>query len=126
MAFATARRLPFQPAKRIQSQLEVGDAKRNGDALRGVPRGFPLVVLKKTQHLARNTGFLGELGERPSTPFAVAADDARQRVTFRHRQIPRFVPARFDSCFFIFHRPQSAQPGGTKAVQVSKITGVCI
>ena len=97
VAFATARRLPFLPAKRIQSQLVVGDAKRHGDALRGVPCGLPLVVLQKTQHLAGDAGFLGELGERPSAAFAAAADDARQRPAFRHRLVPRFVPARFHS-----------------------------
>jgi hypothetical protein len=38
---------------------------------------------------------------------APAADDAHQRLAFRHRQRPRYVPAWFHFCPLIVHKSKS-------------------
>lgn len=120
VAFAAARRLPFQPPIGLQMQLVERDAKRRGDARCDSQRGIFLVVLHSAEHLPGNAGRRGEPAQRPAAPFAPPPDDARQRPVFRHGQSPRHMPPGFGSCLLIFHKSQFAPPGGTKAVLATK------
>jgi hypothetical protein len=73
-------------------QLVEGQAKCRRDARGDIQRGIFLIVLHPAEHLAGNAGAAGQFTERPAAPFAAAADDARQRPGFRHRQAPRYMP----------------------------------